>query len=430
MTDWAPIAKRNPIDGDPYALGELAHHFAERAETIRDVINGLRQLDTGEDRMQAAALDALIEQRDDVIPRLALLETRYDTAAGALRRYCPVLEQAQEMADDAQRRSWAAQRDIDRLEQEIEHRAAAPVPGTAPEAPLPGPDPEAALAAARAVIDDARRLLEDAVDLRDRGEAGAAQAIDDATDDDLRNPRRGFFGTIGEGLAAAADWAADHFPSLAEISSTLGMVSGALALVGFVFPPVATVAAAVGAVKLAVDVALMARGDGNWLDIATGVVGLATFGLGRIATSASRVAAGRTALRNTAVLRSTFGQAGALAGQSTLSEKGVRLYGAAMRSNSLRRFGEIVRAFGDEGATAAVPRIAQALTRFQPLEPPTRHMLALCPSAVRWANVARVAGVVGSVSDAWDVGEAAAGVASAAGVDLPGSDRDREDERR
>ena len=48
MTDWAPIADGNPVPGDPWEVGQLADHFGTRAETIRDVISGLRSLATTE----------------------------------------------------------------------------------------------------------------------------------------------------------------------------------------------------------------------------------------------------------------------------------------------------------------------------------------------------------------------------------------------
>lgn len=113
MTDWAPIAEDNPIAGDPWQVGDLAAHFASRAGTIGEVIAGLGTLDTGQGVMVAEGLVALVEQRDELIPRLRLLEARYETAAGALRRYAPVLEEAQSMANQARQRSWAAQREIE-----------------------------------------------------------------------------------------------------------------------------------------------------------------------------------------------------------------------------------------------------------------------------------------------------------------------------
>lgn len=151
MTDWSPIAEENPIQGDPWRLGELASHLSDRAQTIRDVITGLGRLDAGEGQMRSTAVDALVEQRGELIPRLGMLEARYDTAAGALRSYCPVLEQAQEMAATAQRDSWAAEREIEIAQRELEAAAAAPVP--VPGAPLvppsAGPTPEEALRLAR-----------------------------------------------------------------------------------------------------------------------------------------------------------------------------------------------------------------------------------------------------------------------------------------
>lgn len=70
------------------------------------------------------------------------------------------------------------------------------------------------------------------------------------------------------------------------------------------------------------------------------------------------------------------------------SEAGVRLTGAAMRGNQLRRFGEIATAFRAEHSMSAATRWGHALTRVQ-LDLPARHMLDLCPSAVsaaRWAG--------------------------------------------
>jgi hypothetical protein len=358
--------------------------------------------------MHSVAVDELVAQRDDLLPHLRLLETRWERTAGALRRYCPVLERAQEMAAIARRQSWDAQRAIDQAQAALEAAAAQPPP------PVPAqpafiaapPDHQAAIEAAQAAMDQARRLLEEAVDLRDRGEQTAAEEIDDAAHDDLRN-HGGFFSFVGDIAGGVADfagevagavagvynsawdavgWIADNFPSLKQWSELLGVVGGILAVAGFFFPPLATAGLIVGAVKLGIDVALMAQGKGSWFDVGTGVLSLASFGVGRMAGSMARARVARDAARGIVDLESTVGVAGGMAGRVGTSEIGQRLTGAALRGNHLRRFREITQAFPVQGHMGTVARWGHALG--PELALPARHMLSICPSAVVSGHIA------------------------------------------
>jgi hypothetical protein len=414
VTDvWSPLSDHDPVPGDPWQLNELARHFDDRAVTIGEVIRGLQRLDAA--GMRSVFVDQMIAQRDEVIPNLRLLEQRWDRTAEALRGYCPILEQAQEMAAKARRDSWAAQAEIERAQAALEAQAeAAAQPAFVPANPQPAfiaapPDHEAALDAARAAMRAAERLLEDAVEVRDRGERAAADAIDDAAHDDLRN-RGGFFdfiGDLGEGIANAAGavvgavadvgealwdagaWIVDNFPSLKQLSDILGVVSGILTIVGLFFPPAALAGTIVGGVKLAVDVGLMTRGEGSWFDVATGALSLATLGVGRYARVAAQASGaaqtGTAGVRMANVAGQIGTQAATAAEAATRTSRLSRHIGVAVDVAS--RVG-----LGDEA-------IGVALWAERAAE--------LAPSA---AQVARGAETVGDILDAEGVWGAASTV--------------------
>jgi hypothetical protein len=76
-----------------------------------------------------------------------------------------------------------------------------------------------------------------------------------------------------------------------------------------------------------------------------------------------------------------------MAGRVGASEIGTRLTGAALRSNHLRRFTDIVETFPVNRQLGTVTRWAHAL-RGSELALPARHMLDVAPSAVRATAIA------------------------------------------
>jgi len=421
---WSPLSDTDPVPGDPWKVNELGSHLVEQAEKIRDMVSALKKVET--DDTKSVAIDAITQKRDDVIPDLNLLAERYRTSGNALRVYGDVLDRAQELANQARRDSWDAQRRISAAQQAIAAAnptmisaanaavIAAPVP---PVGPVMGPDHEEELRLAKADLDKAERLLDEARELRDSAASKAREKLDDANDDDLKNPKRSFFAPVshafdsikhlpnnvgklaGAGLAVAgevvnhpigslvdltvgvAKWTAESFSSLDKFSDHLGLIAGALAVAALFFPPTGAIVAgievagfAISATKLGVDTYLAATGRASWGDVTLGVVGMATFGASRIAAQATRT----TALDDT------------LEQISRLESLGKRAAGGldAADQATLTKAQEVASILQKEAdANKAVPRLTRWMNVIKEPGAPAKELLEFSPDAQKIARV-------------------------------------------
>jgi hypothetical protein len=342
---WSPLSDTDPVPGDPWKVNELGTHLVEQAEKIRDMVRELNKVQA--DDIKSVFIDAMIDKRDEVVPDLKLLSERYETSGQALRVYSDVLNRAQEMAKQARTDSWDAQRRITAAQQAIAAAnptvmspagaavIAAPV---APVGPVIGPDHEEDLRQAKADLAKAERLLDEAKQLRDRAAGDARTKLDDANDDDLKNPNRSFpspisstwdsiknlpknvatlstvaaagvaafadnpFTAIGRAAVGVAKWTVESFSSFEAFSSHLGLIGGALGIAALFFPPTSAILTvievtgfAISAAKLGVDTHLAATGRASWGDVTMSAIGMAAFGAARVAAQAQRT----TALKET-----------------------------------------------------------------------------------------------------------------------------------
>jgi hypothetical protein len=423
--DWEPLREANPVPGDPYAVQDLARHFAERAATIDDVVRRLEALDTGD--LQSSAVTELQRLRGELVPDLRHLELRYERAAGALRPFCAALERAQDMARDAARMAQEAERErnaaeagVEALQQQAEDLRRTAERTGQPPVPQLNRDWNAALDDASGQMTAAERLMQDAEELYHDAARNCANAIEDAAEDALQN-EGGLFGAVGEffddvgeGIGAATDWVgdrwtdaggwvADNWPSLEEWSNILGYVAAGLGILSL-FPPLAflaPVAAAVGVAKLVIDVNLWRSGRQGFGAVALGAFGLATFGLGRIYTAAARGTAGAAAAAKARDLAARTGP-GSLRGITAVTANGNRIVGAAARSHNIKVFGGAASKYGTSASTKLLPKgrhIVEAFAKWN-LDEPAREILTLSPLAVKLNRVANVSGGIGSGLDA------------------------------
>lgn len=351
---WSPLSDTDPVPGDPWKVNELGSHFREQAEKIRDMVTALKKVQP--DDIKSVFIDSMIEKRDDVIPDLKLLADRYETSGDALRVYSDVLDQAQELAKQARADSWAAHRDLVAAQQAqaaanptvMTPGGAVAVPPPVPVGPVIGPAPpdyEEDIRLAKAALDKAEALLEEAKELRDMAAGRARSKLDEANHDDLKNPNRSFFApisstfdsiknlpknaltlaaaTVAVPIAIASDpigaatglakWTVDSFSSWKTFGDHLGVIGAALGVAGLIFPPfgaaVGTLALAISVTKFGIDTYMAATGQGSWGDVAMGAIGLATMGAGRVAAQAQRTAAFRDAATQIRDIRAMTGLA-------------------------------------------------------------------------------------------------------------------------
>ncbi|MFJ6987664.1 MULTISPECIES: hypothetical protein [unclassified Streptomyces] len=276
---WDALGEADdPVPGDVHELEALARRFRATAKTITDTADALRRLGNQES-WDSDAGRAFADKANDTAKSVSRAHKRYAEGAAALKEYCTDLETIQAEADGLLTQAETRQADL------AEARTAADDP--------PG-DTDGA---ARKKLDDKVADLRDGLDgLREKlvslktrhKEAGdkAARRIHDTTE--------------GDGLDDSwLDDLRDTLKIVSEIAGTVAAVCGLLALLLGWIPVIGqalagvlgTVALVMTVVSLVCHVLLAVNGDGSWSDVAMDVLGLATFGVGRVFSTGAKLAA-------------------------------------------------------------------------------------------------------------------------------------------
>lgn len=274
---WYPLASSDPVPGEPVVVRAGGDHYRRVATAIGDAERVLRALvDTQE--AVSDAVDAIRDRTHAVADRIRQAHKRYDAAGDALVGYSIQLDLAQHESLDALHVAQAAQRTVDEADSAIRRltlqlddadegddvtslrRALATV--------------RSERADAEVAVTRARLLLEEAVVRRDVAARRAVETLDDGLDDGLDDTWWEDWGA--ETAQAVSTWAG-------LVATTTGVLSLFLGWVPFLGQALVLVSVIAGAAALAADIALaVKRGDGSdWCNVALGVVGLLTFGLGR-----------------------------------------------------------------------------------------------------------------------------------------------------
>jgi len=324
--DWSPLAGSDPVPGDPYEVGRMGRHYTDVADAIERAASKLRQLAGGDDGQESDAVDELDDSCQQVADDISKAHERYAGVGAALTAYAPELEQAQ--ADSLAALTAAQQADRD-------HTAATTRQNDA-QSPGETSAAQSDLDASTKALGDARTQLQDAIDRRDRAARTAIDAIKNVQDS----------GDLNDSWWD--NWGHKIVEAIQKIASTVAMVAGILALcVGWI--PIigqalagilGTIALVASAISLVCNIALAATGYGSWWQVGLDAIAVATFGVGRVLTTAarastttvqgvSRMGAGTLAAQDGALtIRSLMGGS-ELAAISRTAARGMRVDGLA-----------------------------------------------------------------------------------------------------
>lgn len=287
---WFPLASADPVPGDPATVELAGQHYGRVAEAISSAAQQLREI-ASLGGSTSKAVDAVRETAEEVAGKISRAHDRYQEVGSALTAYATELRQAQadsltalNAATNAQQAVDAAAGDVRGARQAIED-----VDPAAPADPTAAAARQTALSGARDRLDDAdaaleaaRQDLQAAVELRDTAASTAISAIE------------GIIGSDDLNDGWWEDWGSKVAHALSAVAGAIASVAGILALVLCWVPvlgqALAAVALIAGVVKLAADVALKMNGEGSWGDIIWGVVGVASFGVGRVVGTTARLA--------------------------------------------------------------------------------------------------------------------------------------------
>jgi hypothetical protein len=304
--DWSPLRGSDPTPGDPDAVGAQARHYDDVAAELRAQVSRLRRI--GRDsELTGQYVDSLRAAADGLVGDLEQVERRYARVATALHRWEPDLREGQDRADSIRLRARA----LDDERREL-HRLAGTV-GRSQLADDPTPSQQAAFDADQASADRIRRRLAD-IDEELRGldrELGVvedrvhadgravAHDIRSAVSDDIEDTTWEDVKGIAPEVWATVDSFIDHHINwIQKLVELLQVVATALAIAALFIPGINLIvlAIAAGAVLVAASL-LYATGNGSFTDLLLAIVGVATLGLGSLATAVLRSARAATLLR-------------------------------------------------------------------------------------------------------------------------------------
>jgi hypothetical protein len=339
--DWAPLADADPLPGDPEAILRESTRLRDLAEEMKAQISQLRRIGSDDSLVGEYAV-TLRTASADLAGKLEQAVGRYERVSGHLRAWAPELLELQRQTLEPR----ATAKEAAAIVSANTAMTAAPVAGVpgSPEELAAGRARQAALLDAEALLQQARRRLDEVMTEAHRRGKYYADLIDDATDDDLKDGRWDNF----------KDWVDRNKGWIKATVKALSYVATAVAVVAIFVPGVnllALTAIGLTALVTAGHSVLAASGNGSWFDVGLDLFALATFGAGRFISMGIRNTS--TATRTAA---STYARhsarAASLRANNTIREAARRTLASRGASTSMRR-----------GAQAALERTSRQAAR-------------------------------------------------------------------
>lgn len=266
----------DPVPGDWEDIQSAATHLSSVAETIADQVTRLRQLEDDDQILKGEYADGLRESCGDLADDLDRVQGRFEQVGSELNGWW-------EPVQTARTKTWNALQDAEAAKQVID---ANPAPDRPPLGSPPPTDAEKDAEDVRSGkvdgasddLDQAKTDFDSAMSTYDDKADSVANAIKDASDDDMKDSR---WDKFKGWVDANAGW----LKTLADVISVIVTI---VAIVALFCTPVGWVMLAVAALAvlgLAIRAALAASGNGSWTDFAIDLVGVLTLGTGRIAAA-------------------------------------------------------------------------------------------------------------------------------------------------
>ncbi|WP_129842723.1 DUF6531 domain-containing protein [Streptomyces sp. RFCAC02] len=323
-SDWSPLGMdSDPTPGDPADVRTLADELQTFADDVGEALGKIRGMagDRAVQDWSGLSAEAFRDEFDGVPDNLTKLQNSYDLCAQALHTYWPKLETAQGQADRALERAVAAQADltaaqadlnaaweqvwqtrdeVNRLERAGERTDAEPPDDSEVRAATrERTAAETARHAARDRVDDAqerltaaRRLAEQAKEMREEAARNAARDIDEASDAGIHNRKW---------WEDAFHWVSENWDTIVDVCKVVVAVLGIVVMI--IGGPLAWVVLAAALVVLADTLIKYSQGRAGLLDVGLalldcipGMKGITTLG-GLARGLKGGLAAARTGMR-------------------------------------------------------------------------------------------------------------------------------------
>ncbi|MDT0345946.1 AAA family ATPase [Streptomyces litchfieldiae] len=292
-SDWYPLTENgeDPVPGDWELVQEAAARYRRTADSIQRAQTLLTEVTSGSDGWEGKSGEAFRDKAAELSDNVFRAYGRYDATANALAEYWPRFQEAQDESLRLRTQALEAHDEITRRERLAE--------ASESEDSETHDDHEANLQnleAAQAELNRLRNRLAQVVEDKDVAAQRAADAIGDFIGDDgLEDGWGDRWDSFCSGLSQAV-------ALLGEIAGQVAMIAGILALCLAWVPVLGQALAAVALIATAISLAANLY-NGNWNGVVWDAIGLATFGVGRVASAMTRAARAKGLMR--AHVRST-----------------------------------------------------------------------------------------------------------------------------
>jgi hypothetical protein len=287
---WEVLGEsEDPVPGDVYDLTALAKRFTATAKTISDSAAALRRLGDQKSWDSKAGRE-FAEKADDTAKTVSKAHGRYEEAGAALKEYHTELSTIQGEADGLLRQAETKSGDLTTAKSKADNP-----PKDTDKAGQKTLD--TAVTDLRGDLDDLRGKLATLKGRHNTAGNSAAKRIHEITEGDDLND------SWLDDLRDTLNMVADIAGAVAAVCGLLALVVGWIPIIGQALAGVlGTIALIATAISLVCHVLLAINGDGSWGDVAMDVLGLATFGIGRVFSAGAKLAAtaGRSRVWNAA----------------------------------------------------------------------------------------------------------------------------------
>jgi len=288
--DWSPVGLDvDPTPGDPVLVLSGGREYLDVADSIEGAAAAMGRLDVA--GAVSAAVDALIDRKEDTIGEIRKAHARYQAAGDALVSYAGTLEQVQSDTLAALQKARGAHADAaDAARTEHYYQDLAETETDAAQKTAYQHKAKTAAdgsASAQHLIAAAQDDITSAVATRDRAADAAADQINQITSHDDLNDS--WWDNWGSKLVAAI---ADIADLVSTIAGILAVVVAFIPVVGTALAGVLIVVAAVAAIVSALaNIALAATGERSWGEAGIAIAGaaLSVIGLGAAAKAATGI---------------------------------------------------------------------------------------------------------------------------------------------
>ncbi len=276
---WEVLGEsEDPVPGDVYDLTALAKRFTATAKTISDTASALRRLGNLES-WDSKAGRAFAEKANDTAKTVSKAHKRYEEAGAALKEYHTELETIQKEADGLLGQAETKSGDLTTAKSQADNPPEDT--DTAGQKTL-----DTKVSGLQGDLDGLRGKLGALKTRHNKAGDTAAKRIHEVTESDDLNDS--WLDDLRDTLKIVADVAG----AIAAVCGVVALLVGWIPVIGQAIAGVlGTIALIATAISLVCHVLLAINGDGSWGDVAIDVLGLATFGIGRVFSAGSKLAA-------------------------------------------------------------------------------------------------------------------------------------------